>query len=256
MSVKIEKRGAVTTITIDRPECRNAVDGPTAHALAEAFRAFDADAEASVAVLRGEGGTFCAGFDLKAFAQMPNAARLEEDGDAPMGCTRMLLSKPAIAAVDGYAVAGGLELALWCDLRVVERSAVMGIFCRRFGVPLVDGGTIRLARAIGQSRALDLLLTGRAVGAEEAERIGLANRVVDDGKARAAAEGLAAELAALPQSCLRSDRLSLYEQWSMPLGDALRNEFRRGVEVLSSDEASAGARAFTSGSGRHGESIV
>jgi enoyl-CoA hydratase len=252
MSIRVEKSGAVTTITIDRPERRNAVDGPTAYALAQAFRTFDADAEASVAVLRGEGGTFCAGFDLKAFDETPNAARLEEDGDAPMGCTRMLLSKPVIAAIDGYAVAGGLELALWCDLRVVERSAVMGVFCRRFGVPLVDGGTIRLARTIGQSRALDMVLTGRPVGAEEAERIGLANRVVNDGMARVAAEALAAELAVLPQTCLRSDRLSLYEQWTMPLDEALRNEFRRGAAVIASGEASSGARSFASGAGRHG----
>ncbi|MBV8491321.1 MAG: crotonase/enoyl-CoA hydratase family protein [Candidatus Eremiobacteraeota bacterium] len=247
MSVEIERDGPVLTVVINRPERKNAIDGPAAAALAAAFREFDADAQASVAVLCGAGGTFCSGADLKAFADDPKSIRLEAEGDGPLGCTRLLLSKPVIAAVDGYAVAGGLELALWCDLRVVERSATLGVFCRRYGVPLIDGGTIRLARAIGQSRALDLILTGRGVSGEEAYEMGLANRLAGDGEARVAATRLAHELAALPQRCLRSDRLSVYEQWSLDLDAALRNEFRRGSEVLASGETLAGAKAFVQG---------
>ena len=228
MNLRIERQGAVTTVIIDRPAARNAIDRATAQALAKVFRAFDADPDASVAVLCGAQGHFCAGADLKSFAANPDEWQLDEAGDAPLGPTRMLLSKPVIAAVSGYAVAGGLELALWCDLRVVEQSATFGVFCRRWGVPLIDGGTIRLSRLIGHSRALDLILTGRAVGADEALAIGLANRVVEDGQARAAAEVLAAQIAAFPQTCMRQDRLSSYEQWGLPLQEALRNECRHG----------------------------
>jgi len=252
MTVHVERNGAVTTVVIDRPQVRNAIDRATARALAEAFRAFDADPAAAVAVLCGTGGHFCAGADLKAFVANPGEWHLDEEGDAPLGPTRMLLSKPVIAAVSGYAVAGGLELALWCDLRVVERSAAFGIFCRRWGVPLIDGGTIRLSRLIGHSRALDLILTGRPVGADEAFAMGLANRVVDDGGARAAAEALAAQIAAFPQACMREDRLSSYEQWGLPLADALRNECRHGRIALDSGEARAGAGRFREGEGRHG----
>lgn len=252
MSVLIERQGAVTTVIIDRPAARNAIDPATAHALANAFREFDADASASVAVLCGTGGHFCAGADLESLADDPAAWRFDEDGDGPLGPTRMLLSKPVIAAVSGYAVAGGLELALWCDLRVLEQSARLGVFCRRWGVPLVDGGTIRLARLIGHSRALDLILTGRPVDADEALAIGLANRVVANGRARAAAETLAARLAAFPQACLRHDRLSSYQQWALPLEAALKNEYRHGRISLDSDEAGSGARRFREGAGRHG----
>lgn len=210
MAVRVERAGTVTTIVLDRPERRNAVDGVTARELADAFRGFEADADARVAVLWGAGGTFCAGADLKAVATA-SGNRLHPEGDGPMGPTRMLLGKPTIAAVSGYAVAGGLELALWCDLRVVEEDAVMGVFCRRWGVPLVDGGTVRLPRLIGLSRALDLILTGRPIDAREAERIGLANRVVPAGQGRAAAEALAAEIAAFPPRCVLSDRRSAYE---------------------------------------------
>ncbi|MBI3095136.1 MAG: crotonase/enoyl-CoA hydratase family protein [Rhodocyclales bacterium] len=252
MTIHIQRNGAVTTVVIDRPEARNAIDRATAQALADAFRAFDADPQASVAVLCGAGGHFCAGADLKSFVANPDEWQLNEDGDAPLGPTRMLLSKPVIAAVSGYAVAGGLELALWCDLRVVEQSAVFGVFCRRWGVPLIDGGTIRLSRLIGHSRALDLILTGRPVGADEALAMGLANRVVADGAARAAAQALAAQIAALPQTCLRHDRLSSYEQWGLPLADALKNECRHGRASLASGDALAGADNFRQGAGRHG----
>jgi len=252
MTIRIERNGAVTTVVIDRPQARNAIDRATANALAEAFRAFEADPAAAVAVLCGAGGHFCAGADLKAFVANPGEWRLDEDGDAPLGPTRMLLSKPVIAAVSGYAVAGGLELALWCDLRVVEQSAAFGVFCRRWGVPLIDGGTIRLSRLIGHSRALDLILTGRPVGADEALAMGLANRVVADGEARAAAEALAAQIAAHPQTCLRQDRLSSYEQWGLPLADALRNECRHGRISLDSGDARDGAGRFSGGEGRHG----
>lgn len=252
MSVLVERQGAVTTVIIGRPAARNAVDRATAAALADAFRAFDADPAASVAVLCGAGGHFCAGADLKSFAASPDEWRLSEEGDAPLGPTRMLLSKPVIAAVSGYAVAGGLELALWCDLRVVEQSATFGVFCRRWGVPLIDGGTIRLSRLIGHSRALDLILTGRPVAADEAFAIGLANRVVADGEARTAAQALAAQIAVLPQTCMRHDRLSSYEQWGLPLQDALRNECRHGRTSLDSGDARSGADRFRQGAGRHG----
>ena len=248
--VRVEKNGPVTTVVLSRPEARNAVDGPTAALLADAFRAFDADASAAVAVLWGEGGTFCAGADLKALGT-DRQNRVEPDGDGPMGPTRMRLSKPVVAAVAGHAVAGGLELAAWCDLRVVEEDAVLGVFCRRWGVPLVDGGTVRLPRLIGESRALDLVLTGRPVGAAEALAIGLANRVVPTGTARAAAEALALEIAGFPPTCLREDRLSLIEQAGLPEDDALANELRHGQVSLAAD-ALAGARRFAGGAGRHG----
>jgi len=251
MSVRIERNGPVFTVVLSRPERRNAVDRPTAAALADAFREFDSDATAAVAVLFGDGGTFCAGADLKAVATGDGNA-VREDGDGPMGPSRMLLSKPVIAAVAGYAVAGGLELALWCDLRVVERSAQFGVFCRRWGVPLIDGGTVRLPRIIGMGRALDMILTGRPVGAEEALRIGLADRVVDDGQSRAAAEALATQIAAFPQLCMRADRRSAYEQAGLPVDAALRNEFRLGIEVVQSGETQAGAARFAGGAGRHG----
>ena len=242
MSVRIYKSGPVTTVVIDRPEVKNAVDRETALALADAFRAFDADPEARVGVLHGEHGSFCAGADLKAIAT-GDGNRVATDGDGPMGPTRMLLGKPVIAAIAGHAVAGGLELALWCDLRVVEETAVLGVFCRRWGVPLIDGGTVRLPRLIGLSRALDLILTGRAVGAAEALAMGLANRVVPAGTARAAAEALARELATLPQTCMRQDRLSAYEQFGMPLDDAIANELRRGLISLEAG-AVEGAQRF------------
>jgi len=235
----------VTTVILDRPEARNAVDGETAAALADAFRAFEADEDAAVAVLWGAGGTFCAGADLK---QMSN--RTEPEGDGPMGPSRMLLSKPVIAAVAGHAVAGGLELACWCDLRVVEESAVLGVFCRRFGVPLIDGGTVRLPRIVGLGRALDLILTGRAVGAEDALRIGLADRVVPDGTSRESAERLAREIAAFPRGAMLADRLSAHEGFGRSHDEALRREFDRGVRVL--DEAREGAQRFAGGEGRHG----
>jgi len=254
MTVRVEVDGPVTTVVIDRPEARNAVDGPTAAALAEAFRAFDADDSQSVAVLYGEGGTFCAGADLKAVGtERGNQVTGVEDGDGPMGPTRMRLSKPVIAAVDGYAVAGGLELALWCDLRVAGGDAIFGVFCRRWGVPLIDGGTVRLPRLIGTSRAMDLILTGRPVDAWEAERIGLVNRVVPAGHARAEAEALARILAALPQACLRNDRLSVLEQDGLSEGDALAAEHRHGLRSLESG-ALDGAARFASGEGRHGAS--
>lgn len=249
MSVRVEKSGAVTTVILSRADVRNAVDREHADALADAFRAFEADDGAHVAVLFGEGGNFCAGADLKAMAAgSPN--RVESTGDAPMGPTRFLLRKPVIAAVAGYAVAGGLELACWCDLRVVEEDATFGVFCRRWGVPLIDGGTVRLPRLIGLSRALDLIMSGRPVAADEALAMGLANRVVARGQARAAAEKLAAELAALPQLCLRNDRLSAYEQAAMTIPEALDNEFAHGWTSLA--HAAEGIDRFTSGAGRHG----
>jgi enoyl-CoA hydratase len=248
--VTTERRGPVTIVTIARPEVRNCVDRVTAQALADAFRAFDADPAASAAVLTGAGGCFCAGADLKALAR-GEGNRMEHEGDGPMGPTRMLLAKPVIAAVEGYAVAGGLELALWCDLRVAARDAVFGVFCRRFGVPLVDGGTVRLPRLIGHSRAMDLILTGRGVAGEEALAMGLANRLVEKGQALEAAVALAAEIAAFPQFCLRSDRLSAYEQWDRP--DAMANEFRRGCAVVAGGETRAGAGRFAAGAGRGGK---
>lgn len=250
-AIRYETDGPVAIVTIDRPELRNAVDGPTAAALAEAFRRFDADAELAVAVLTGAGGTFCAGADLKAVST-GWGNRVDEDGDGPMGPTRMRLGKPVIAAVEGYAVAGGLELAVWCDLRVAARDAVFGVFCRRWGVPLIDGGTIRLTRMLGHSHALDLILTGRGVSGEEARLMGLANRLVEPGRALEEALALARQLAAFPQRCLRSDRLSSYEQWSYSLEDALRNETRLGSAVLRSGETREGARRFADGAGRHG----
>src|SRR5688572_20264335 len=248
--VRVERSGPVTTVILDRAVAKNAVDRDTAQALADAFRAFDADDSARVGVLWGDHGTFCAGADLKAMvAGTPN--RIAPDGDGPMGPSRMVLGKPVIAAIAGHAVAGGLELALWCDLRVAEADAVLGVFCRRWGVPLIDGGTIRLPRLIGLSRALDLILTGRAVGADEALAIGLVNRVVPRGEGRAAAEALAHELAALPQVALRADRLSAYEQHDLPLDRAIANELSRGKLALV--EGLAGAARFAAGAGRHGE---
>jgi enoyl-CoA hydratase len=251
MTVLIERKGSIVTVIINRPEVRNAVDGPTAEALVKAFEAFEADPEAKVAVLTGAGGTFCAGADLKAISQgRPN--RMAEDGSGPMGPSRMFLRKPVIAAVAGHAVAGGLELALWCDLRVVERNAVFGVFCRRWGVPLIDGGTIRLPRMIGLSQALDMILTGRPVGAEEALRMGLANRVVEPGTSRAEAETLAEQIAAFPQQCMRNDRRSAWEQFDLSMDKALNNEFRLGMETINSGETFGGATRFAGGAGRHG----
>ncbi|MFC7901510.1 crotonase/enoyl-CoA hydratase family protein [Streptomyces griseoincarnatus] len=249
MPVRTERRGAVTTVVLSRPEARNAVDGPTAAELTDVFRAFEADDEARVAVLWGEGGTFCAGADLKALGT-ERANRVTEDGDGPMGPTRLRLSKPVIAAVSGHAVAGGLELALWCDLRVAEEDAVFGVFCRRWGVPLIDGGTVRLPRLIGTSRAMDMILTGRPVSAPEAYAMGLANRVVPVGRAREEAEELAASLARFPQACLRSDRASVLEQEGLGEEEALSAELRHGSAVLA--ESLEGAARFASGAGRHG----
>jgi enoyl-CoA hydratase len=251
VSVRVEREGAVTTVIIDRAEARNAVDGGTAAALAEAFREFDADEAANVAVLCGAGGTFCAGADLKAVGS-PSGNRTEPDGDGPMGPTRMRLSKPVIAAISGHAVAGGLELALWCDLRVAEEDAVLGVFCRRWGVPLIDGGTVRLPRLIGLSRALDMILTGRPVGAAEALQMGLVNRVVPPGRSRAAAEDLAAQLAALPQACLRSDRMSALESFGLTGDEAMANEFRHGMSTLRQGGAADGIERFRGGAGRGG----
>jgi enoyl-CoA hydratase len=248
-SVRTERNGAVTTVILDRPHARNAVDGPTAMALHTAFDEFDRDESASVAVLWGDNGTFCAGADLKAIGT-PDSNPTHRDGPGPMGPSRMVLSKPVIAAVSGYAVAGGLELALWCDLRVVEQDAVFGVFCRRWGVPLIDGGTVRLPRLIGHSRAMDLILTGRAVAADEALAIGLANRVVPTGQARQAAEELAAKLAALPQGCLRSDRLSAMHQWGHSEDEAMDFEFASLSRVAA--ESIAGAQRFAKGAGLHG----
>jgi enoyl-CoA hydratase len=251
MTVRSETSDFVTTITIARPNVRNAVDRSTAEALATAFRAFDSDPNARVAVLYGEGGTFCAGADLGGVAR-GEGNRIGAEGDGPMGPSRMLLSKPVIAAVAGHAVAGGLELALLCDLRVVEESAVFGVFCRRFGVPLIDGGTVRLPRLIGLSRSLDLILTGRPVDAREALAMGLANRVVPDGQSLVAAQAVAAEIAKFPQLTMRGDRASAYEQFSMSIDDALANEFRHGLASLASGEAVEGATRFKAGKGRHG----
>ncbi|MFI0719236.1 crotonase/enoyl-CoA hydratase family protein [Streptomyces sp. NPDC021224] len=255
-AVRTERNGPVTTVVLSRRAVRNAVDGPTARALADAFRAFDADEEACVAVLWGEGGTFCSGADLTAIGTErgnrvtdPSGAR-GPDADGPMGPTRMRLGKPVIAAVAGHAVAGGLELALWCDLRVVEESAVLGVFCRRWGVPLIDGGTVRLPRIVGAGRAMDLVLTGRPVESAEALAIGLADRVVPDGTARAAAERLAAEIAAFPQVCLRQDRLALLEQEGLPQDEALAVELAHGWVSLA--QAARGVARFTAGEGRHG----
>jgi enoyl-CoA hydratase len=250
-TVRHETDGPITVITIDRPRARNAVNAPTGKALAEAFRRFDADASQSVAILTGTDGAFCAGYDLKQTATGHRAHRVEV-GDGPMGPTRMKLSKPVIAAIEGPAVAGGLELALWCDLRVAARNALFGVYCRRFGVPLMDLGTVRLPRLIGHSRAMDLILTGRGIDGVEAERIGLVNRLVEPGTALAAAHTLANQLAGLPQAALRSDRLSAIEQWSLDWESATLNEFRHGVATVETGETEAGARRFADGAGRHG----
>jgi enoyl-CoA hydratase len=251
MAIITEVDGPVFIVTIDRPEVRNAVDGAAAAALSEAFRAFDQDDQLAVAVFTGAGGVFCAGADLKAVTA-GTGTQVREEGDGPIGPTRLRLTKPVIAGVEGWAVAGGLELALWCDLRVAATDAVFGVFCRRWGVPLVDGGTIRLPRLIGQSHALDLILTGRGVAGEEARAMGIANRLVPPGEARAEAVRLAQELAGLPQGCLRSDRASAYEQWGLSMDEALLNETRRGLEVIGSGETLAGAQRFAGGAGRHG----
>lgn len=254
MSVLVEKHGPITILSIDRPQRRNAVDRPTAEALAEALRAFEADDQARVAVLTGAGGTFCAGADLAAVAEGGERSnRLQEEGDGPMGPSRMQLGKPLIAAIEGHAVAGGLELALLADLRVMAEDAVLGVFCRRFGVPLIDGGTVRLPRIVGQGRALDLILTGRPVGGEEALQMGLVNRLAPPGQALAMAVELARQIAAFPQRCLLADRASAYGQWQLPLAEALRAEFRGGLAVIASGETRAGARRFVAGAGRHGD---
>lgn len=251
--VIVEHDGPVTIVTIDRPHARNAVDRSTARLLADAFRAFDADDERSVAILTGANGVFCAGADLKAVGEGRGNA-VTDDGDGPMGPTRMLLSKPVIAAVEGFAVAGGLELAVWCDLRVAANDAVFGVYCRRWGVPLVDGGTVRLPRLIGHSHALDLILTGRGVSGDEAQRMGLVNRLTEPGGALDAARTLAHELAALPPQCMRGDRLSSYEQWGEPLDEAMRIELRHAQATLASGESREGAIRFAQGAGRHGAS--
>ncbi len=251
MNVTVTTQDNIATVTIQRPQARNAVDRATAAELADAFRSFDQDPNLDVAILTGAGGHFCAGADLKALASA-EGNRMSPDGDGPMGPTRMLLSKPVVAAVEGYAVAGGLELALWCDLRVAASNAVFGVFCRRFGVPLVDGGTIRLPRLIGQSHALDLILTGRGVSGEEALRIGLANRLSEPGRALETALDVARLIASFPRRCMRSDRLSVYEQWPLGLASALSNEFRRGSEVVATGETLGGATLFAHGAGRHG----
>jgi enoyl-CoA hydratase len=252
MTISYESDGPVRVVTIDRPEVANAIDRPTAEALADAFRRFESEAEAAVAVLTGANGTFCAGADLKAMREpgAPRASRVEPDGDGPVGPTRMLLRKPVIAAVEGHAVAGGLELAAWCDLRVAAEDATFGVYCRRWGIPLMDGGTIRLARLLGHSHALDLILTGRGVSGEEALRIGLANRIVSTGEALTSALELARDVASRPQAALRSDRLSSYEQWSLPLDDALANEYRHGMATLETGELFGGLDSYESGGWR------
>jgi enoyl-CoA hydratase len=258
MSIHIHTQDRVTTVLIDRPHARNAVDGPTATALHRAFVAFDTDPAADVAVLAGSGGTFCAGADLKALADgigpesLANPLNTDMQAVGPMGPTRLCLSKPVIAAVSGYAVAGGLELALWCDMRVMDEDAQFGVFCRRWGVPLIDGGTVRLPRLIGHARAMDLILTGRAVTAQEALAIGLANRIVPAGQALLAAQALAREIAAFPQTCLRSDRASAMAQWGLEQDAAMAQEFAKGLATLRSSEGTAGAARFSAGAGRHG----
>ena len=265
-NVRYQAEGSTAVVTIDRPEVRNCIDRETSLALAEAFRRFSADESLSVAILTGAEGCFCAGADLKAVArhdafrkrtaaepsEASAANRLSVDGDGPLGPTRMLLEKPVIAAVEGYAVAGGLELALWCDLRVAARDAVFGVYCRRWGGPLVDGGTVRLPRVVGQGVAMDMILTGRGVSGEEAQRVGLVNRLVEPGSALAAARSLAEELAAFPQRCMRADRLSALGQWSLDLDAALVAETLGGLEVIRSGETAEGAGRFAAGSGRHG----
>jgi len=252
-AVQLHIDGDIATLTLHRPDCRNAVDGPTAQALLAAFRAFEADNSLKVLVLTGAGGQFCAGADLKALADPERRNHVEPTGTAhgPMGPTRLDFSKPAIAAIEGHAVAGGLELALMCDLRVAARSAVLGVFCRRWGVPLIDGGTVRLPRVVGMGRALDMILTGRAVPADEALAMGLVNRVVDDGTALVEAQALARQIAAFPQACMRADRASAFAQWDLPLAEALQQEGARGFSVVA-DEGLAGAARFAGGAGRHG----
>ncbi len=252
MNIIVEKNKAITTILINRPAVKNAIDGITAQELAEAFRDFDSDKSALVAVLGGKGNTFCAGADLKALSGNGEPNKATPEGDGPLGPTRMLLSKPVIAAISGYAVAGGLELALWCDLRVMEQTAIMGVFCRRWGVPLMDGGTVRLPRLIGMSRAMDLILTGRPVAAEEAYQIGLANRLVEEGKAVEAAQALALALTKFPQQCLRNDRLSAYQQGEFSIKEALQKEFEWAMKTIATQETLQGAKRFASGKGRHG----
>ncbi len=249
--LRYEKRGPVAIVTIDRPEVRNCVDRNTADELAAAFRRFESEEDASVAVLTGADGCFCAGADLKGVGE-GRGNRLTPEGDGPMGPSRMLLHKPVLAAVEGYAVAGGLELAVWCDMRIAATDAVFGVFCRRWGVPLVDGGTIRLTRLIGQSHAMDMILTGRGVSGEEARMMGLANRLVAPGKALEEAIALAEKLSRFPQRCMRGDRLSAYRQWSLGLEEALAEETRIGLEVIASGETLEGAQRFASGAGRHG----
>lgn len=252
MNIGVETKERIATITINRPQVRNAIDGETAVQLADAFRSFDADPALDVAVLTGADGTFCAGADLKAISD-GGGNKVSMTGDGPLGCTRMLLSKPVIAAVEGHAVAGGLELAVWCDLRVAARDAVFGVYCRRWGVPLVDGGTVRLSRLLGHSHALDMILTGRGVSGEEALHMGLANRLTEPGDTLAAATRLAQSLTQFPQLCLRSDRLSSYRQWGMDLDAALIEETRLGREVIGSGETRDGATRFAEGKGRHGD---
>lgn len=251
MPVRIEKDGHITTVIMNRPEVRNAVNHATALELHRAFQDFDADPDAYVGVLCGDNGTFCAGYDLKSVASGQGVGHFDPEGDGPMGPTRMLLSKPVVAAIDGYAVAGGLELSLWCDLRVMDEDAQVGVFCRRWGVPLIDGGTVRLPRLIGMSRALDLILTGRAVGAQEALAMGLCNRIAPKGQARAEAQKLADEIARFPQLCMKTDRMSAYRQWDLDLVEALQNEGREGLAPLRA-EARAGATRFATGKGRGG----
>ena len=251
-NIHVEKRENLHIISIERPNVKNAVDGPTAQQLAEAFKEFETDDRAAVAILTGSSGCFCSGADLKALSDGGVPNDLTASGNGPMGPTRMKLSKPVIAAIAGYAVAGGLELALWCDLRVAEESSVLGVFCRRWGVPLVDGGTIRLPRLIGTSRAMDLILTGRPVKGQEALEIGLVNRLVPDGKCLEEAVKLGMQIASFPQTCMRNDRMSAYEQWNLPLDQALYNEYVHGKKTVESNETFEGAKKFASGKGRHG----
>ncbi|MEE4283295.1 MAG: crotonase/enoyl-CoA hydratase family protein [Pseudomonadales bacterium] len=252
MNIEVNRHNRITVITINRPAARNAVDGPTATELAEAFKSFDADPGADVAILTGASQTFCAGADLKAVAT-GDGNRVSTRGDGPMGPTRMLLSKPVLAAVEGHAVAGGLELAAWCDLRIAAENAVFGVYCRRWGVPLVDGGTIRLTRLLGTSRAMDLILTGRGISGEEALQMGLVNRLSKPGQALNDALALAEQLCQFPQNCMRSDRLSAYKQWDQPLESALIQETELGLAVIKSGETAAGAARFAAGKGRHGD---
>ncbi|MFT5691545.1 MAG: enoyl-CoA hydratase [Oceanicoccus sp.] len=251
-NILVDKFDEISVISINRPQARNAVDGPTAALLAQAFRDFDADTNQKVAILTGTQGNFCAGADLKA-VWTGNANTVRQEGDGPMGPTRMVLGKPVIAAVEGFAVAGGLELAAWCDLRVAAKDAVFGVYCRRWGVPLVDGGTIRLTRLLGHSHAMDLILTGRGVSGDEAKQIGIANRLTEKGEALNAAIALAKELCSFPQKCLRSDRISSYEQWNMSIPDALQHETELGRQVIKSGETAEGAKRFSEGRGRHGD---